>query len=60
MKITYDDVTEEDSNEHAVLVMEWKDGDSKDQREHIFLREISLMRHSMTKRVNDSINSVSC
>ena len=60
MKITYDDVTEEDSNEPAVLVMEWKDRDNKEQREHIFLREISSMKHSMTGRVNDSNNSDIC
>ena len=60
MKITYDEVSKEDSNHPVVLVIEWRDTQGKDQSEHIFLDDVGSSNRRISRVIGDSRRNALC
>ena len=60
MKITYDDISHEDSKHPVVLVVEWRDKNGEDKSEHIFLEEVGSTGRRISRVMGDSRKTALC
>ena len=60
MKITYDEVSQEDYDHPVVLVVEWRDITGKDQSEHVFLKEVGSSSRRISRVVGNSMTNALC
>ena len=57
MKITYEAITQEDYKNPVVLVVEWRDTQGDDKREHIFLEDLVSASQGISELIGGPRNS---
>ena len=60
MKITYDEVSQEDYDHPVVLVVEWRDTNGKDLSEHIFLKEVGSSSQRISRIAGNPMTNSLC
>ena len=60
MKITYDEVSQEDYEHPVVLVVEWRDTNGKDLSEHIILKEVGSSSQRISRVVGNPMTHSLC